>query len=312
MNKLTNKWKLSCKVRCYTRISSPEKSRKNTWKNTIFFHVISWKRLISPISCWYVFALCATPSGWWMNSKAFTILNRKSFFGIFSDCSFKKIMKNPYRLPTVTFIEGEENQNTKRKTESYVFSGFDNGISRGWERQSTTGRFAAGLFWPCTWKISSVGKDQLNNWEFWAHLKTWVESPQKKTHVFTFQCANALYDFYSGLWILSFSFKSNFFVSKGLLCLHDKQNNIWLLEDMKFLFSCSTRHLTRREIPYLRAPMYYSPYIFLGRMLCAPEKISTILRSLWVGLSIPYPNFHTENYIINALSFECSVWCCWQ
>ena len=143
----------------------------------------------------------------------FTILNRKSFFGIFPDCSFKKIMKNPYRLPTVTFLEGEENQNTKRKTESYVFSGFDNGISRGWERQSTTGRFAAGLFWPCTWKISTVGKDQLNNWEFWAHLKTWVESPQKQTHVFTFQCANALYDFYSGLWILSFSFiiKVDFF-----------------------------------------------------------------------------------------------------
>ena len=28
----------------------------------------------------------------------------------------------------------------------------------------------------------------------------------------------------------------------------------WLLVDMKFLFSCSTR----RKIPYLRAPMYYS------------------------------------------------------
>ena len=190
------------------------KAVKNTSeKIRYFFTCVSWKRLISPISCWYVFAFCATPSGWWMNGKAFTILNRKSFFGIFPDCSFKKIMKNPYRLPTVTFIEGEENQNTKRKTESYVFSGFDYGISRGWERQSTTGRFAAGLFWPCTWKISSVGKDQLNNWEFWAHLKTWVESPQKQTHVFTFQCANALYDFYSRLWILSFSFiiKVDFF-----------------------------------------------------------------------------------------------------
>ena len=32
---------------------------------------------------------------------------------------------------------------------------------------------------------------------------------------------------------------------KGLLCLYDKQNNTWLLVDMKFLFSCSTRHLTR-------------------------------------------------------------------
>ena len=39
--------------------------------------------------------------------------------------------------------------------------------------------------------------------------------------------------------------KSTFLVSKGLLCLYDKQNNTWLLVDMEFLFSCSTRHLTR-------------------------------------------------------------------
>ena len=30
-----------------------------------------------------------------------------------------------------TFLEGEENQNMNRKTESYAFSGFGNGISRG-------------------------------------------------------------------------------------------------------------------------------------------------------------------------------------
>ena len=30
-----------------------------------------------------------------------------------------------------TFLEGEEIQNTMRKTESYVLSGFGNGISRG-------------------------------------------------------------------------------------------------------------------------------------------------------------------------------------
>ena len=39
--------------------------------------------------------------------------------------------------------------------------------------------------------------------------------------------------------------KSAFLVSKGLLCLYDKHNNTWLLVDMEFLFSCSTRHLTR-------------------------------------------------------------------
>ena len=36
-----------------------------------------------------------------------------------------------------------------------------------------------------------------------------------------------------------------FLLSKGLLWLYDKQNNTWLLVDVEFLFSCSTRHLTR-------------------------------------------------------------------
>ena len=39
--------------------------------------------------------------------------------------------------------------------------------------------------------------------------------------------------------------KSAFLVSKGLLCSYDKQNNTWLLADVEFFFSCSTRHLTR-------------------------------------------------------------------
>ena len=38
--------------------------------------------------------------------------------------------------------------------------------------------------------------------------------------------------------------KSTFLVSKGLLCLFDKKNNIWARADIKVLFSCSTRHLT--------------------------------------------------------------------
>ena len=57
-----------------------------------------------------------------------------------------------------TFLEGEENQYMERKTESYVFI---NDISRGWERKSTIDRF-----WPCTWMISSVGKEQTKTGEF--------------------------------------------------------------------------------------------------------------------------------------------------
>ena len=39
--------------------------------------------------------------------------------------------------------------------------------------------------------------------------------------------------------------KSTLLARKRLLCLCDGQNYTWLLVDMKFLFSCSTRHLSR-------------------------------------------------------------------
>ena len=62
------------------------------------------------------------------------------------------------------------------------------------------------------------------------------------THFFILSfSANASYDSYSGTVDpgLIFSFMSKvvtFLVSKGLVCLYDKQNNTWLLVDMKFLF----------------------------------------------------------------------------
>ena len=65
-----------------------------------------------------------------------------------------------------TFLKGEENQYTERKTESYVFSGFSVSISLGWEWKSTTRRFVTGPFLPFTWKTSSVSKDKVNEWEF--------------------------------------------------------------------------------------------------------------------------------------------------
>ena len=51
-------------------------------------------------------------------------------------------------------------------------------------------------------------------------------------------------------------------------CLYNKQNDTWTFGDMEFIFLCShsISHLfdidvnTRREIPYLSAPMYYSLY----------------------------------------------------
>ena len=53
-----------------------------------------------------------------------------------------------------------------KKTESFVISGFGHGVTRGWERKSPIGGFASSRFWPCAWKISPVGKDQDDSWEF--------------------------------------------------------------------------------------------------------------------------------------------------
>ena len=66
-----------------------------------------------------------------MNSKAFTILNPWLFIGIFSDYSCTEKFVSLTNSDVQTFLEGEENRITERKSESYVFSGFDNGISRG-------------------------------------------------------------------------------------------------------------------------------------------------------------------------------------
>ena len=53
--------------------------------------------------------------------------------------------------------------------------------------------------------------------------------------------------------------KSAFLLSNRLLCLCDKQNNIWLFVDKEFLSFIELNNL--REIPYLRVPMYYSLFI---------------------------------------------------
>ena len=61
--------------------------------------------------------------------------------------------------------------------------------------------------------------------------------------------ADGLYDFYSVI-VDPFYFHSLIkltFHVPGVLRLYDKQNNTWARVDMKFLFLCSTRHLTRSQ-----------------------------------------------------------------
>ena len=82
-------------------------------------------------------------------------------------------------------------------------------------------------------------------------LFLWSQSQRQRTLRLLFEYCRFIY--------FHLLMKSAFLPSKGLLCLYDKQNNTWLLIDMEFFFSC----LTRREIPFLRPPTYYSLFILL-------------------------------------------------
>ena len=122
--------------------------------------------------CWYSQSAADVTRLWHhsvrlMNERqSFHDSQYKLFVGAFSNYGGTKNSVSLTDSEVQTFLEGEKNQYTKRKTESYVFSGFGVSISLGWEWKSTTGRFATGRFWPFTWKTSSVGKDKVNKWEF--------------------------------------------------------------------------------------------------------------------------------------------------
>ena len=93
-----------------------------------------------------------------------------------------------------------------------------------------------------------VGKDQFNNWQFCIlKIRLIVCFCRDSTHVFILSAPTHYLIFMWGLSILLFSsvMESTFLVSKELLSPYNKENNAWLLVDAKFLFSCSTRHLTR-------------------------------------------------------------------
>ena len=110
------------------------------------------------LTCHLPFAPLSQVYKWWQSphhSQSKVVC--RNFFGLWLLKTKKFVLLTDSDIQTR--LKGKENKNAKIKTESYVFSGFGNGISRGWERKSTFGRFATDWFWPCTWKISFVGKD---------------------------------------------------------------------------------------------------------------------------------------------------------
>ena len=137
---------LSFILRCYTRISSPEKAVNN---KTFFSRVFDIANELLSVDEW---TTKLTPFSMWGRLS--------ELFRIKTDETLK--IRIAYRQGRSNFPR----KGRKRKIGNCVFSDFGNDISRGWERKSTTERFATGRSWPCTWKISFVGKDQFNNWQF--------------------------------------------------------------------------------------------------------------------------------------------------
>ena len=95
--------------------------------------------------------------------------------------------------------------------------------------------------------ISFVGKEKVNNWEFCEKKATPIVCfCNGSTHFFHLesyrQCALRLLFWRIVKPIISFFKKTTFLPRKGLLCLHDKQNNRWSLADMELLFSCLSRY----------------------------------------------------------------------
>ena len=239
---------LSYKLRCYTRISSPEKSRNNTREKISYFSrvfVISNELLTRHLP----FAPLDQVDEWTAKPSLFSIQGRLSkCFGL----RLLKHLKNPYRLQTVTFKLSYELKKTKIRIEkpkvtlsvALVISFLEaESENRQLEDllQADSGRV------PERFPLSVRTKSITENFVygklrplfvfivFQRIFSSWALAPTHFTIITR------------GLSILLFSFinKLTFPVSKGLLCLYDKENNTWLLVDMEFLFSCSTPHLTR-------------------------------------------------------------------
>ena len=71
---------LSYKLRCYTRISTPDKTGTTHVQKIRYFLTCVW---YSQSNADTSLAFRATWSRWWVNSKAFAIFNPKSFVEIF-------------------------------------------------------------------------------------------------------------------------------------------------------------------------------------------------------------------------------------
>ena len=141
--------------------------------------------LLSPISSWHVTRLAhhsVRLHEWTAKPSPFSIQGSLWEFSEIKAANTEKSVSLT-DSDVKTFLEGKENQYSKRKTKMYVLSGFNNSISRGCHRP----------MWLFTWKIISVVEMNENfvNWKLWLFLLSWFNA--------FFLSANPLCNFYWGI-----------------------------------------------------------------------------------------------------------------
>ena len=206
-------------------------------------------------------------------NEPFSIQGRLSeFFRIWLLKHWKILVA--YRRWRSNFPRRGRKPNHGKKTESYVFSCFGNGIFQAEKenRQLEDLPQADFGYVPERFLLSVTTKSINENFVYWKLRPSFGFVLFQRIFLSWPWCQRTLWFLFGDCWSPSFHLliKLNFLVRKGLLRLYDKQNNTWFLVDVKFLFSYSNRHLTRalrslvntqREILYLRALVYYSIFI---------------------------------------------------
>ena len=156
-----------------------------------------------------------------------------------------KTLKNQYRLQIVTFKlsrKGKKTQTRKEKPKATYSMAFLSAENKNWQLedlpQADFGRLPE-IFRPLF--VFVVFRRSFSSWALAPTLFT----------IFNWELSILLFSFINQI---------DFLVIKGLLSIYiyDKPNNTWLLVDVKLLFSRAIEFNTRREIPYLRAPIRYS------------------------------------------------------
>ena len=172
-----------------------EKPWQHTWKNILVFTCV-WYRQSAAYS---PLAPLGRVDQWTTKPSQFSILSSLSEFFADYGCQNTEYSVSLTDSDVQAFLEREEHQIRKEKAKVTYSVALVVAFLR-LRTKTTNERFATNWFWPCIWKISFVGKDKINNWEFcilkFLSMVCFCSVP---THFFTLSLsANALLRFLSG------------------------------------------------------------------------------------------------------------------